>query len=110
VREPFEKPGVADSLQFVQEHDQYRAVVPGQHNATLPADWADAVDALKEAFTGNRARAERFFALARDVSKPSRHTTSTPGCSRSQASSVSAVWSDSTSIRSKVSASITTVA
>ena len=77
---------------------------------TQPADWASAVDALEDAFPGNRARVERFFALARDVPEPSRHTTSTPGCSRSQASSVSAVRSGSTSIRSQVSASITTVA
>ncbi|MFI1354484.1 hypothetical protein ACH4TV_13005 [Streptomyces sp. NPDC020898] len=67
---------------------------------TLPADRARAVDALEDAFPGNRARVERFFALARDVTEPTRHTTSTPGCSRSQASSVSAVRSGGTSIRS----------
>nr|WP_220096478.1 hypothetical protein [Streptomyces cyaneus] len=67
---------------------------------TLPADWADAVDALEDAFPSNRARVERFFALSGDVTEPSRHTTSTPGSSRSQASSLSAVRSGSTSIRS----------
>ncbi|WP_189148431.1 hypothetical protein [Streptomyces lacrimifluminis] len=67
LRGLFEKLGVADSLWFVQEYDLYRAV-----------------DALKDDFPSNRARVERFFALARDVTEPSRHTTSTPGCSRSQ--------------------------
>ncbi len=100
LRGLFEKLGVADSLLFVPEHDLYRAVVPGRHDVTLPADWAGAVDVLEDAFPTNRARVERFFALARDVTEPSRHTTSTPGCSRSQASSLSAVRSGSTSIRS----------
>jgi hypothetical protein len=54
----FEKPGVADSTEFVQEYDLYRAVVPGRHDVTLPADWAGAVDALEDAFPGNRARVE----------------------------------------------------
>lgn len=63
----FEKLGVADSLEFVQEQDLYRAVVPGGHDVTLPADWVGAVDALEDAFPGNRARVGRFLALARDV-------------------------------------------
>ena len=67
LRSLFDRLGVADSLEFVQEHDLYRAVVPGQYDVTLPAGWAGAVDALEDAFPGNRARVERFFALARDV-------------------------------------------
>ncbi|GHE41988.1 hypothetical protein GCM10017771_61490 [Streptomyces capitiformicae] len=67
LRVLFEMLGVADSLEFVQEHDLHRAVVPGRHDVILPADWAGAVDALEDAFPGNRARVERFFALARDV-------------------------------------------
>ncbi|WP_328841641.1 NAD(P)/FAD-dependent oxidoreductase [Streptomyces europaeiscabiei] len=67
LRSLFDRLGVADSLDFVQEHDLYRAVVPGLYDVTLPADWAGAVDALENAFPGNRARVERFFALVRDV-------------------------------------------
>ncbi|MGW8700123.1 phytoene desaturase family protein [Streptomyces eurythermus] len=67
LRGLFDKLGVADRLEFVQEEDLYRAVVPGSHDVTVPADWAGAVDALEGAFPGNRDRIERFFQLARDV-------------------------------------------
>ncbi|MEU7169229.1 NAD(P)/FAD-dependent oxidoreductase [Streptomyces morookaense] len=63
----FGKLGVSDRIDFVQEEDLYRAVVPGRHDVTLPADWAGAADALEEAFPGNRDRIERFFRLLRDV-------------------------------------------
>ncbi|WP_053753162.1 phytoene desaturase family protein [Streptomyces sp. MMG1533] len=67
LRSMFEKLGVADRLEFVREHDLYRAVVPGHYDVTLPADWGGALDALEAAFPGNRARVESFFALVRDV-------------------------------------------
>jgi prolycopene isomerase len=58
---------VAGRLEFVQENDLYRAVVPGQYDVTLPADWTGAADALEAAFPGNRDRVERFFQLVRDL-------------------------------------------
>lgn len=67
LRGLFDKLGVSDRIDFVQEEDPYRAVVPGRHDVTLPADWAGAADALEEAFPGNRDRIERFFQLLRDV-------------------------------------------
>ncbi|REK91810.1 NAD(P)/FAD-dependent oxidoreductase [Streptomyces inhibens] len=67
LRALFEGLGVADELEFVQEHDLYRAVVPGVVDVTLPADWSGAADALEAAFPGNRSRVERFFQLIRDV-------------------------------------------
>lgn len=59
--------GVADDLEFVREPDLYRAVVPGSHDVTIPADWAGAIDALDDAFPGNRNRLERYFDLVRRV-------------------------------------------
>ncbi|MFD5426804.1 phytoene desaturase family protein [Streptomyces sp. NPDC127084] len=58
---------VADRVEFVEERDLYRAVVPGMYDVTLPASWSGATDALEAAFPGNRARIERFFALVRDI-------------------------------------------
>ncbi|MFE7778622.1 phytoene desaturase family protein [Streptomyces sp. NPDC057445] len=59
--------GVADKLEFVEERDLYRAVVPGVLDVTLPADWTGAADALETAFPGNRHRIEKFFDLLRNV-------------------------------------------
>jgi prolycopene isomerase len=59
---------VADKLDFVQEDDLYRAVVPGVADVRLPADWAGAAESIETAFPGNRARVEKFFDLVRRVS------------------------------------------
>ncbi|MFE5297071.1 FAD-dependent oxidoreductase [Streptomyces sp. NPDC056632] len=59
--------GVAGKLDFVEERDLYRAVVPGRYDVTVPADRAGAVDALEAAFPGNRHRVERFLRLVGDV-------------------------------------------
>ncbi|MFF0203924.1 phytoene desaturase family protein [Streptomyces sp. NPDC005017] len=59
--------GVAERLEFVEEHDLYRAVVPGEYDVTVPAGWEAAVDALEAAFPGNRDRLTRFFDLVRNV-------------------------------------------
>ncbi|MEV7565514.1 phytoene desaturase family protein [Streptomyces tanashiensis] len=67
LRGLFDRLGVADELEFVQEHDLYRAVVPGRYDVTLPAEWGAATAALEQAFPGNRARVEKFFDLVRNV-------------------------------------------
>ncbi|MEU6084115.1 NAD(P)/FAD-dependent oxidoreductase [Streptomyces sp. NPDC047108] len=67
LRELLTRLDVADRLEFVEERDLYRAVVPGVYDVTLPADWAGAADALEAAFPGNRSRVERFFELVRTV-------------------------------------------
>ncbi|MBF6339014.1 NAD(P)/FAD-dependent oxidoreductase [Nocardia abscessus] len=63
----FQQLGVADELEFVQEHDLYRAVVPGLLDLTLPADWEAAIDAVDAAFPGNRDRTAKFFELVEQV-------------------------------------------
>jgi prolycopene isomerase len=67
LRRLLETLGVADELEFVEEHDLYRAVVPGALDATLPADWEGAADAVEAAFPGNRSAVEKFFDLLRRV-------------------------------------------
>lgn len=67
LRELLTELDVADQVEFVEEHDLYRAVVPGVYDVTLPADWTGAADALEAAFPGNRGRVEKFFGLVRDL-------------------------------------------
>ena len=59
--------GVADKLEFVEEHEVYRVAVPGALDVTLPADWSGAVEAIETAFPGNRSGTEKFFELVRSV-------------------------------------------
>jgi phytoene dehydrogenase-like protein len=59
--------GIADKLDFIQEHELYRAVIPGQLDMTLPADWDGAIDAIEAEFPGNRDRAAAFFELLKLV-------------------------------------------
>ncbi|MEU2037333.1 phytoene desaturase family protein [Nocardia niwae] len=63
----FAQLGIVDKLEFVQEHDIYRAVVPGRLDVTLPADWEAAAAALDEQAPGNKDRVLRFFELIKQV-------------------------------------------
>lgn len=63
----FTQLGIADKLDFVREHDLYRAVVPGELDLTLPADWDGALDVIEAEFPGSRDRAARFFELIKTV-------------------------------------------
>ncbi|MGK8524832.1 FAD-dependent oxidoreductase [Nocardia asteroides] len=63
----FAQLGIADKLEFVQEHDLYRAVIPGRLDVTLPADWEAAAVALDEQAPGNKDRVSRFFELVKQV-------------------------------------------
>ncbi|MFE9323763.1 phytoene desaturase family protein [Nocardia sp. NPDC052278] len=63
----FQQLGIIDKLEFVQEHDLYRAAIPGQVDLTLPADWDGAIDAIDAEFPGNRDRTAKFFELLKQV-------------------------------------------
>ncbi|KAF0845320.1 phytoene desaturase family protein [Nocardia caishijiensis] len=63
----FTQLGIEDKLEFVQEHDLYRAVVPGELDVTLPADWDGAIAALEDQFPGNRDRVAKFFDLLKTI-------------------------------------------
>ncbi|QWF84643.1 phytoene desaturase family protein [Amycolatopsis sp. CA-230715] len=67
LRGLFGKLGVLGKVDFVQEDDLYRAVVPGCYDVTIPADWDRAAEALETAFPGNRENLRRFFRLVREV-------------------------------------------
>lgn len=67
LRRALDSLGVTDQLEFVEEHELYRSLVPGGHDVVIPADWAGAVDTLEAAFPGNRDRLERFLELVRQV-------------------------------------------
>lgn len=58
---------IADKLEFIEEHELYRSVVPGRFDVTLPADWDGAIDALEAEFPGNRDRVAKFFDLVKQV-------------------------------------------
>jgi phytoene dehydrogenase-like protein len=102
--------GVADELEFVEEHDLYRAVVPGVLDATLPADWQGAADAIEAAFPGNRSAVEKFFDLLRRVTdyqiaamrglsaERSIRTCSDRACGRSKTSSTTTSPTSASSI------------
>ncbi|MGW6697429.1 phytoene desaturase family protein [Nocardia sp. NPDC055049] len=63
----FEQLGIADKLDFVAEDDLYRAVIPGQVDLVLPADWDGAIDAVEASFPGNAARTREFFDLVKKI-------------------------------------------
>lgn len=63
----FQDLGIADKVEFVQEHDLYRAVIPGQLDLTIPADWEAAIAAIEDAFPGNGSRARAFFELVKTI-------------------------------------------
>lgn len=67
LRGLFDALGVSDRIEFVEEHDLYRAVVPGVVDLTLPADLEGAINAIEEGFPGNGDRARKFFDLVRQV-------------------------------------------
>jgi phytoene dehydrogenase-like protein len=63
----FSQLGIADRVEFIEEHELYRAVIPGVCDLILPADWDGLVEVIEEHFPGNRANAEAFFDLVRTV-------------------------------------------
>lgn len=67
LRGLFSKLGILDKIEFVQEDDLYRAMVPGHYDVTLPADWDGAIGALEASFPGNIDNLRRFFKLVREV-------------------------------------------
>jgi len=67
LRQVFDGMDVTRKLEFVEEHDLYRTVVPGVLDVTLPADWQGVVDAIEDAFPGNRTRVESFMELVGEV-------------------------------------------
>lgn len=63
----FTQLGIADRVEFIEEAELYRAVIPGVSDIVLPADWDALVETIEEHFPGNRDNAATFFDLVRTV-------------------------------------------
>lgn len=63
----FAQLGITGKVEFIEEAELYRAVIPGQSDMVLPADWDGLVETIETHFPGNRANAQGFFDLVRTV-------------------------------------------
>ncbi|MEV5492935.1 NAD(P)/FAD-dependent oxidoreductase [Streptomyces bobili] len=54
-------------LQFVEDDELYRTVVPGILDVTVPADWQGAVEVIDAHYPGNRTKLTRFLEIVREV-------------------------------------------
>ena len=61
MRKLFEKLGVMDKVEFVQEHALYRLVVPNEIDVTLPASWSGIKKVLNELFPDEQQAIENFL-------------------------------------------------
>lgn len=64
MRQLFSDLGVLDKVEFVQEHELYRLVIPGQLDTTLPASWKGMMRMLQDDYPAEREAIERFFDMA----------------------------------------------
>ncbi|WP_373188154.1 phytoene desaturase family protein [Halopseudomonas sp.] len=67
MRKLFDKLGVMDKVEFVQEHALYRLVVPGEIDVTLPASWSGLRRTLQELFPAEQEAIERFLVLCEKI-------------------------------------------
>lgn len=67
MRRVFEELGVLDKIELVQEEELYRIVMPGRLDVTLPADWKELQNHLKNLFPEEKDSIERFFTLSEAV-------------------------------------------
>ncbi|GAA4890273.1 NAD(P)/FAD-dependent oxidoreductase [Ferrimonas pelagia] len=67
MRQMFQSLGIMDKVEFVQEHELYRYVVPGEIDITLPASWSGLRDTLKTHFRHEAAGIDRFLALCEGI-------------------------------------------
>ena len=67
MRKIFDKLGVMDKVEFVQEHQLYRIVVPGEIDTTLPASWTGLRRKLQTDFPSESENLERFMKLCETI-------------------------------------------
>ncbi|NWE77789.1 phytoene desaturase family protein [Pseudomonas yamanorum] len=67
MRKFFEKLGVMDKVEFVQEHTLYRLVVPGELDVTLPASWSGIRSMLQEMYPAQSDAIEHFMVMCEKV-------------------------------------------
>lgn len=67
MRQLFDKLGVLDKVEFVQEHDLYRLVVPGELDVTLPASWSGLRNLLQGMFPAESEAIADFLLVCERV-------------------------------------------
>lgn len=67
MRKIFKDLGVMDKVEFVQEHQLYRLVVPGELDTTLPASWSGLKKQLMEEFPNEANQLEVFMGLCEKI-------------------------------------------
>ncbi|WP_339460044.1 phytoene desaturase family protein [Pseudomonas sp. EA_105y_Pfl2_R69] len=67
MRKLFDKLGVMDKVEFVQEHELYRLVVPGEIDVILPASWSGLRRTLQELFPVEQDAIEHFLVLCEKI-------------------------------------------
>ncbi|MEU3601709.1 NAD(P)/FAD-dependent oxidoreductase [Streptomyces sp. NPDC006798] len=67
LRHVLDEMDVTRRVEFIEDDQLYRTVVPGVLDVTLPADWRGIADALDEQYPVDRARLTAFLELVRDV-------------------------------------------
>ncbi len=68
MRKIFSDLGVMDKVEFVQESELYRIVVPGEIDTTLPASWTGLRRKLQADFPSENDNIERFMKLCETIS------------------------------------------
>jgi len=68
MRKVFGDLGVMDKVEFVQEHELYRIVVPGEIDTTLPASWTGLRKKLQGDFPAESDNIESFMKLCEKIS------------------------------------------
>lgn len=68
MRQVFDRLGVMDKVEFVQEHALYRFVVPGKIDVALPASWKGLRLKLQESFPHEADAVARFLKLCEQIS------------------------------------------
>lgn len=67
MRQLFDKLGVMDKVEFIQEHALYRLVVPGELDVTLPASWSGLRRLLQDMFPAESEAIARFLVVCEKV-------------------------------------------
>ena len=67
MRKFFDKLGVLDKVEFIQEHALYRLVVPGELDVTLPASWSGIRRLLQGMYPAESEAIERFMLVCEKV-------------------------------------------
>ena len=67
MRKIFNDLGVMDKVEFVQEHQLYRIVVPGEIDTTLPASWSGIKDKLQADFPAESEQLDAFMVLCEKI-------------------------------------------